>query len=56
MKKGKAGDVDGMTTELMKADLETTVAVLYGLLLKIWESERVPNKWRCRLIIRLPKR
>ena len=38
MKNGKAGGVDGMTTELMKADLETTVAVLYELLLKIWES------------------
>ena len=27
MKNGKAGGVDGMTTELMKADLETTVTV-----------------------------
>ena len=34
MKNGKAGGVDGMTAELMKADLETTVAVLYDLLLK----------------------
>ena len=43
----KAGDVNGVTTELMKADLETTVAVLNELLLKIWESERVPNDWIC---------
>ena len=35
MKNGKAGGVDGVTTELMKADLEATVAVLYELLLKI---------------------
>ena len=34
MKNGKAGGVDGMTAEQMKADLETTVAVLYDLLLK----------------------
>ena len=53
---GKAGGIDGVTTELMKADLETTVAVLYELLLKIWESERLPNDWRCGLIIRLPKK
>ena len=53
---GKAGGVDGVTTELMKADLETTVDVLYELLLKIWESERVSNDWRCGLIIRLPKK
>ena len=45
-----------MTAELMKADLETTVALLYDLLLKIWESERVPNDWRCGLIIRLTKK
>ena len=45
-----------MTTELMKEDLETTVDVLYELLLKIWESERVSNDWRCGLIIRLPKK
>jgi len=56
MKNGKAGGVDGVTTELMKANLETTVAVLYELLLKIWESERVPNNWRCGLIICLPKK
>ena len=56
MKNGKAGGVDGVTTELMKADLETTVAVLYELLLKIWESERIPNDWKCTLIIRLPKK
>ena len=56
MKNGEAGGVDGMTTELVKADLETTVAVLYELLLKIWESERVPNDWRRGLIIRLPKK
>ena len=51
MKNGKAGGVDGVTTELMKAD---TVAVLYELLLKIWESERVAVDLRCGLIIRLP--
>ena len=42
MKNGKAGGVDDMTAQLIKGDLETTVAVLYDLLLKIWESERVP--------------
>ena len=56
MKNGKADGVDGMTAELLKAYLETTVAVLFDMLLKIWESERVPNDWRCGLIIRLPKK
>ena len=57
MKNGKAGGVDGVTTEPLKADLETTVVVLYELLLKIWElSERVPSDVSCGLIIRLPKK
>ena len=56
LKNGKAGGVDGMTSELMKVDLETTVAVLHELFLRVWESERVPNDWRCGLIIRLPKK
>ena len=29
MKNGKAAGIDGMTRKLMKADLETTLAVLY---------------------------
>ena len=56
MKNGRASGGDSVTTALLKADLETTVAVLYELLLRIWVSERVPNDWRCGLIIRLPKK
>ena len=53
---GKAGGVDGLTTELMKADLETTETVLCELFFTIWESEKLPNEWRCGLIICLPKK
>ena len=35
MNNGKAGGVDGLTTELMKADLETTVTVLCKLFFTI---------------------
>ena len=56
MKNGKAAGVDVVKIELMRADLETTVAVLYELVLKIWESERVRNDWRFGLIIPLPKK
>lgn len=41
MKNGKAGGVDGLTTELRKAGLKTTVTVLCELFFKIWGSERV---------------
>ena len=56
MNNGKAGRVDGLTTELMKADLETTVTVLCELFFMIWESEKISNEWRCGLIICLPKK
>ena len=39
IKSGKADGVDGLTTELMKADLETTVTVLCELFFKIWGSK-----------------
>ena len=48
--------VDGLTIELMKADLKTSVTEVSELFLKIWESEKVPNDWRCGLISRLLKK
>ena len=56
IKNGKAGGVDGLTIELIKADLETPVTTLCKLFFKIWESKKVHNEWRCGLIIRLPKK
>lgn len=49
-------EIDGFTRELMKADLKTSITVVSELFFKIWESEKVPNDWRCGLIIRLLKK
>ena len=43
MKNGKAAGIENITVEMMKADTDTTVDVLYQLLSLIWEEERIPE-------------
>ena len=43
MKNGKAASIENITVEMMKADIDTTVDVLYQLLSLIWEEERIPE-------------
>ena len=45
MTSGKAPGVDGITTELLKADMTSTVNVLHDLFRTIWYSETVPADW-----------
>ena len=45
MKNGTAGGVDSLTVETLKADLETSVDVLYHLLHRVWEQEQIPEDW-----------
>lgn len=56
MKKGKPAGMDMMTTELPKADTETTTCVLEDLFRMVWEVEEIPEEWYCGLIVRLPRR
>lgn len=53
---GKAPGVDGITVELFKADMTTTIEVLYDLFCAIWVSESIPADWKKGLIIKLPKK
>ena len=53
MKNGKAA---GITVEMMKADINTSVDVLHDLLSLIWEEERIPDDWCKGLIVKLPKK
>ena len=46
MKNGTAGGVDSLTVEILKADLETSVDVLYYFLHKVWEQEQIPEDWQ----------
>ena len=54
MKNGKAAGMDSITTELLKADIETTACVLEDLFRAVWESEEIPEDWNCGLIVKLP--
>ena len=53
---GKAPGVDDIPTELLKADMISTVNVLHNLFRTIWYSETVPVDWSKHLIVRLVKK
>ena len=53
---GKAPGMDGITVELYKADMTTTVEVLHDLSCAIWVSESTPADWKNGLIVRLPRK
>jgi len=56
LKNGKAGGIDGITAELLKADTQTTVDWLDKLFRTIWEREEVPKEWKQGIIVKLPKK
>ena len=56
MKNGKAAGMDSITTELLKADIETTACLLEDLFRTVWETEEIPEDWNCGLIVKLPKK
>ena len=56
MKNGTAGGVDSLTVDILKADLKTSVDVLYYLLHKVWEKEQIPEDWQRGLMVKLPKK
>ena len=56
LKNGKAPGPDEIPAEALKADVDTTVELLYPLFQKIWEEEEVPTAWKEGLLIKLPKK
>ena len=56
MKNGKAAGPDGIPAEALKADVETTAAMLLPLFEKIWNMEEIPADWKEGHIIKLPKK
>jgi hypothetical protein len=53
---GKAPGMDNITSEVLKADIDTTVNLLHPLLEKIWTEEKLPKDWKQGLIVKLPKK
>ena len=56
MKSGRAGGADGVTAEMLKAEETETPRLLMCIFREIWESEMIPEAWKTRLIVKLPKR
>ena len=56
LKSAKEAGPDGIPWEALKADIETTVDMLYPLFEKIWEVEEVPLDWKEGYLIKMPKK
>ena len=44
LKNGKSGGIDGITTEILKADIVTSLQCLEKLFAAIWDQETVPTE------------
>ena len=56
LKSRRAEGPDEIPAEAIKADIETTVNMLYSLFSKICEKEEVPAQWKEGIIIKLPRK
>ena len=56
MKRGKASGPDKISAEAIKADIETSTAILHDLLGKIWEQEEMPTEWKEGYLVKFPKK
>ena len=53
MKNGKAAEIDSISVEMLKADVDTTTNVLHELFQKIWDQQEILDDWS--LIVKVPK-
>ena len=56
LKSGKAAGPDGIPPEALKADVQTSTEMIHPLLMKIWESEQIPEEWKKGYLVKLPKK
>jgi hypothetical protein len=54
MKLNKSPGIDGLTVEILKADIYVMVEMLHPVITKVWESETLPDNWNTGCIIPLP--
>ena len=46
MKSGKAPGADGVTAEMLKADVNVTAPILTEIFKQIWEEGQIPEAWK----------
>ena len=56
MKNGEVAGPDGFPAEALKADVNTSVEMLYSLFDEIWEKEEIPAEWKEGYLIKIPKK
>lgn len=56
MKSRKAGGAHRVTAEMLKAEETETPSLLTDIFRERWESEQIPEPWKMRLILKLPKK
>jgi hypothetical protein len=56
MNLNKTPGAEGLTAKILKADIDTTVEMLHPVLIKVWESETLPEDSNTICIIPLPKK
>ena len=56
LKSGKTARQDGIPLEALRADVQTSTDMLHPLLVKIWETETVPEDWKKGLLVKPPKK
>ena len=56
LKNNKAAGPDNIPAEVLRADITTSVNILHGLLIKIWDQEYIPSEWREGNLVKLPKK
>lgn len=56
LKNNKAPGIDNITSELLKADIDTTAQWLKKLYDEIWEKEETPSEWAKGILVTLPKK
>ena len=56
LKNGKAPEIDSITAELLKPNVEFSAEKIHRSMTKIWNHERIPEAWKLGLIVKLPKK
>ena len=56
LKNDKAPGPDGIPPEALKIDMKSSVDSLHKLFERIWNTEQMPEDWKCGHLVKLPKK
>ena len=55
-KNGKAPGPDGISAEIFKGNVNTSMQMLYEICAKVWEEETIPEDWKEGHLVKIPKK